>query len=147
MAIKLTEDLLTKEAEEFGKNLGSMDSTQIRKFYDEFKLLEKKVSIDLSEEKFKSEILPLIKFVKSKIAYNAGRNVDGKILVPKVFKEKMDEYIDRIQTKEDFKNFIMFYQATIGYFTYETKPKKQEPRKNTYNQNYSSRPQNKNKGR
>lgn len=120
MAIELTENYLTNDAEKIAKEFSNknLDKNQLRKFFDDFKLLERKLNHDFSEDNFKTKILPLIKFTKSKIAYNAGRRVSNKILVPKEFKEYFDKQINNINTIKDFKNFILHYQAIIGYFTY-----------------------------
>jgi len=119
--IELTADYLTTKAETEARSFHQkgMDKNQLRKFYDEFKIIERKINEkQYSEDNFKKEILPLIKFIKSKIAYNAGRKVNGKILLPRIFKEYLDQQIDNITNIKDFQNFIMHYQAVIGYFTY-----------------------------
>ncbi len=130
MSIELTEKYLTTEAEDKAKEFSKpsrqgdpksspvLDKNQLRKFYDDFKLLEKKME---STNKFEEEILPLIKFTKSKIAYNAGRDVGGKKLIPEEFKKHIYSQIDEIKTEKDFRNFLMHYQAIIGYYTYNTK--------------------------
>ena len=118
MAIVLTKELLTTEAEDQAKKLlAKVDTikTQLRKFYND--LLPLKDKADLStEEKFKKDILPLICFSKAKIAYAYGR--DKK--VPKEFVDDMNSKIDHIETKKDFDNFINYYQALIGYVTYHS---------------------------
>ncbi len=134
--IKLTEAYVTTEAEkkarEFSDNNNRIDKNQIRKFYDDFKLIEKKIdeNQDASEEWFKNEILPHIKFVKSKIAYSAGRKSGNKFLVTRGFKEYMENQIDLIQSMSDFKTFLLHYQAIIAYYTYisEVENKSQQQR-------------------
>lgn len=115
------EEYLTVKAEGFAKDLSgqNVDISQLRKFYGEFKMLERKlIEKRPGEEDFASEFLPLIKFVKSKIAYSAGRKSQNKILIPPIYKEHMDREIDSIKTQGDFKNFLMHYEAVIGYFTF-----------------------------
>ena len=120
MGIELSENYLSIDAEikakEFAQN--NLDKNQLRKFYDDFKLLERKIHDDITEDKFKSNILPLIKLAKSKIAYNAGRKVNNKPLVPKVFKDHLDQQINNIKSIKDFQYFLLHFQAIIGYFTY-----------------------------
>ncbi|HSV95462.1 MAG TPA: type III-A CRISPR-associated protein Csm2 [Spirochaetota bacterium] len=121
--IQLTEDYLTKTAEEqarlfankFGKRKG-----QLRKFYDDLKIIDRRLLEDENEERFKSELLPLVKFVKAKIAYSVGRKVQNEQLVPIEFKKYMDAEIDKIQSIADFKNFLYHYQAIISYFMFIT---------------------------
>ena len=126
MSIELTEDYLTKDAENAVKKFIKFGDIkgQIRKFYDDFKvierrMLESKENDKDKEENFRKKLLPRIKFVKAKIAYAAGRKKDGKkSLIPREFKEYMDTKIDEIQTRDDFKNFMLHYQAIIAYFQY-----------------------------
>ena len=121
MAIKLTKELLTTEAETQAKRLVESTSkekettkTQIRKFYNDFLILKNKADLK-DQEGFKKEVLPLICFSKAKLAYASGRD-NAKI--SKEFVEDLNKKIDQIETKEDFTNFINYYQALIGYSTY-----------------------------
>ena len=116
--LNIDENLLTKIPQDIAKEVmgGRTDenkttSSQIRKFYDDFLVLQKKMhDVSFTEERFKNEILPLIKFAKAKMAYSVGKGV-----LPKIFMDKMVPYIEAIQTRKCFDNFILFYQAVIGY--------------------------------
>lgn len=121
--LKLTKELLTEEPENIAKNemiknrQRKASSTQIRKFYDDFLLLHSKSHRDgFSEEDFKNEILPLIAFSKAKLAYSMGRGI-----IHKNFKDQIEKKVNQIQTRKDFDNFILFYQALIGYTKYYEK--------------------------
>lgn len=140
--LKLTEDLLKKEPEalaiEFVKQgKAKITSTQIRKFYDDLVLLQSKVRTGMN---FEEKILPLIKMTEAKIAYSVGRGVLAKLFYDRIF-----PYIERIQTKEDFDNFILFYQAVIAYMKFEEKKaelergeqKQLNREKQSYQNNYS----------
>mgnify|MGYP000229957000 CR=1 FL=1 len=118
--IQLTEQYVTTEAEKKAQEFSNIDKNQIRKFYDDFKLIERRITENqqADDKWFEKEILPHIKFVKSKIAYSAGRKSGNKFLVSKGFKEYMDKQIDLIKTISDFNNFMMHYQAIIAYYTY-----------------------------
>jgi CRISPR type III-A-associated protein Csm2 len=126
----LTEAYLTTEAEDFARKYANRNENiygQLRKFYDEFKILERRINEKqgASEEWFKKEILPLIKFVQAKIAYSAGR----KLIEPE-FKKEMDEKIKPIGSKKDFKHFMLHYQAIIAYYKYfSTEKENQEKEK------------------
>lgn len=116
--LKLTKDLLTTEPENIAKNemaeakgLKKASSTQIRKFYDDFLLLHSKAHRDgFTGEDFKNEILPLIAFSKAKLAYSKGRGT-----IHKNFKDEIERKVNLIENLQDFDNFILFYQALIGY--------------------------------
>ncbi|MEW6527080.1 MAG: type III-A CRISPR-associated protein Csm2 [Spirochaetota bacterium] len=118
--IELTESYVTKDAEKKAADFINIDKNQIRKFYDDFKIIERKIdeNQDANDAWFEKEILPHIKFIKSKIAYSAGRKSNNKFLVSNDYKEYMDEEIDKIKTISDFKIFLMHYQAIIAYYTY-----------------------------
>ncbi len=113
MSINLTKSLLTKEAKDAAEEINSKDkkasNSQIRKFFDDFVLLQSK-SKSLSEEEFKTNILPLIAFSEAKMAYSVGRKV-----LSENFMNLICEKINHIESKKDFDNFMLFYQAVIGY--------------------------------
>ena len=131
MAIILTKELLTTKAEEIAKTLvnnnkgdSGVTKTQIRKFYNDFLVLKSKADICCnSEDDFKNKILPLIFFSKAKLAYSYGRNQKN---ISKDFVQMLDSYIDKIETKADFNNFLKFYEALIGYSTYYFTEKSEE---------------------
>lgn len=119
--IPITPEYLTNQAEEKAKLFmqRGLEASQIRKYYDELKLQEKRAyEIGMNANDFKSKILPFVKFMKAKIAYGVGRNVGGKRLVPQEFKDHMDAQINQIETFEDLKNFLLHFQAILCYFTY-----------------------------
>ncbi|MCX7679133.1 MAG: type III-A CRISPR-associated protein Csm2 [Spirochaetes bacterium] len=124
--IELTNEYVTKDAENVANEfLRDIEPTQLRRFYDDFKVLERKLNQQQnpSDEWFKKEMLPYIKFVGTKIVYSAGRKKSSgggaKIaLVPKGLKDHFINQITEIKTINCFKHFLMHYQAIIAYFTY-----------------------------
>ena len=126
MAIQLTKELLTRDAEELAACFCTIEqpkdgskqkpkknsSSQIRKFYDDFVLLKAKAD-RVDEEMFKKNILPLIYFSKAKITYSVARN-----LMTEGLKDKIIEWIEKIDSKEDFENFVKLFEAMICYATY-----------------------------
>ncbi|MBN2532132.1 MAG: type III-A CRISPR-associated protein Csm2 [Spirochaetales bacterium] len=146
MTIELTEKYLTTDAEKAVKNFFSSGDIlgQIRKFYDDFKIIERQMlesKENDKEENFRKKLLPRIQFVRAKIAYAAGRKKEGnKPLIPREFKEYMDREIKKIQTREDFKNFLLHYQAIIAYYRYTQFEKEMERKgKNDHNQSHFKR--------
>jgi len=88
-----------------------LSSSQIRKYYNEVKAIEKKLEISTSF----SKIIPEIKMLKAKVAYDVGR--DGSKM-PLCFKEFVEKMIDNINDKEDFQAFLKVFETVIGYFVY-----------------------------
>jgi len=107
--------LLDREAEEKAKsfvrpgdrNSNLLTSAQLRRFYNEFKGLGKKVAA-----KGFDATLPLIKMVKSKAAYSANPK---KPKIPRAFKDFLSENIDAINQKRDFEAFMLFFEAVVGF--------------------------------
>lgn len=86
----------------------SLSSAQLRRFFSEFRQLEKKVKV-LGFEKVK----PLIKMVKSKASYAANPNNQK---IPESFKKFLIENINEINTQKDFVAFMLHFEAVVGFF-------------------------------
>jgi len=82
----------------------SLSSSQLRKFFNEFKQLEKKVNIEGFEK-----VKPLIKMVKSKASY-ASKKIHPE------FKKFLIGHVDKINTDRDFKAFMLHFEAVVGFF-------------------------------
>lgn len=113
----LRTQLVTEEAENEAKRLKDhrITSAQLRRFYSEFKGLERKATDKetgvITEDSFRP-ILPLIKMVKSKVAY-ASNEANRKVPLP--FKEWMEKHIQEINTARDFEAFLMHFEAVVGF--------------------------------
>ena len=91
------------------KNAGkTLSSAQLRRFFGEFRQLEKKVNL-MGFEKVK----PLIKMVKSKASYAAN---PSNPKIPPSFKAFLIENVDNINGKEDFEAFMLHFEAVVGFF-------------------------------
>ncbi|MDY6853442.1 MAG: type III-A CRISPR-associated protein Csm2 [Thermodesulfobacteriota bacterium] len=86
----------------------SLSYAQLRKFFNEFRQLEKKVNT----EGF-NKVKPLIKMVKSKASYAANPN-NPKI--PIQFKEFLIDNVNRINEEKDFEAFMLHFEAVVGFF-------------------------------
>ncbi len=98
-----------KWAQDFIRTSPELKAAQIRRFYHDVKALEAKIEASGFEKN-----LPLIKMLKSKVAYACPKY--GSKKVPIVFKEFMDKCIDGIEEREDFKAFTLVFEAVVGYF-------------------------------
>jgi CRISPR-associated protein Csm2 len=85
-----------------------LSSAQLRKFFNEFRQLEKKVGIEGFDK-----VKPLIKMVKSKAAY-ASNPSNPKI--PQSFKNFLITNLDRIEGEKDFHAFMLHFEAVVGFF-------------------------------
>ena len=86
----------------------SLSSAQLRKFFNEFRQLEKKVGIEGFDK-----VKPLIKMVKSKAAY-ASNPSNPKI--PHSFKNFLITNLDSIEKEKDFQAFMLHFEAVVGFF-------------------------------
>ncbi len=87
----------------------SVSSSQLRKFFYEFRNLEKKVNL---KDKDFDEVLPLIKMVKSKAMYAA--NPKSK-KIPDSFEKFLTSNVDSISDQQDFKAFMLHFEAVVGF--------------------------------
>ena len=85
-----------------------LSSAQLRKFFNEFRQLEKKVGIEGFDK-----VKPLIKMVKSKAAY--ASNPDNP-KIPPPFKNFLMTNLDRIEGEKDFQAFMLHFEAVVGFF-------------------------------
>lgn len=86
----------------------TLNSAQLRKFYNDFKQLEKKVKMKGFEK-----VKPLIKMVKSKASY-ASNPSNQKI--PQQFKQFLINNVDSINSKEEFEAFMLYFEAVVGFY-------------------------------
>ncbi len=97
----------TKKKEKKTEQL--LSSAQLRKFFGEFRQLEKKITA-----KGFDPAKPLIKMVKSKAEYAANPSKSGRI--PKEFKQFIINNVNNIETQEDFTAFMLHFEAVVGFF-------------------------------
>ncbi len=88
-----------------------MTTTQLRKFFNEVKALEKRLRDNGDSDEYFNKIMPLVKMLKAKISYSSGRKN-----VTKEFEEFILSKIDKIRDKNDFKAFVLHFEAVVGYF-------------------------------
>jgi CRISPR-associated protein Csm2 len=118
----IRKELLEKQAEEDARSFlhpdgrdAALNSAQLRKFYGDFKALEKKLASTargLSEDAAFLRILPLIKMMKSKVAYASNPK---KTKIPGAFKQWLNGHVDAIETVNDFRAFLLHFEAVVGF--------------------------------
>lgn len=112
-------ELLDQEARETAQTLSrerrpELTSSQLRRFYNEFRRL--KVKFDNDQEKNFKKILPLIKMQKSKTAYASNPK---KPKIPKSFHDFITKHVDNINAGQDFEAFMLHFEAVIGFLYHE----------------------------
>lgn len=108
-------DLFSTKAEEYAKKIGKdVKNTQIRLFYD-YVLLYAEKAKRMEDEEFKSDVLPFVRMMKSKVAYASARKANGKNIINPEFETMMNDCIDAVQDKKSLNNFKLFFEAVIGF--------------------------------
>jgi CRISPR-associated protein Csm2 len=109
----IKEELVTDKAKEIAKNFvkEGMERNQLRKFYMEVKSLERKVEAEGFEK-----IKPFIKMLKAKVNYQRGRKTEGKKLVTDGFVNFISECVDHVNSEDDLKAFVKYFEAVVGYY-------------------------------
>lgn len=96
-----------------------LNANQLRRFYNECKKLEKKLSFAKQKQGDETEaniaflqVLPLIKMLKAKVSYAAN---PSNPKIPGKFSEWLNKSIDGIQDEKDFEAFLLSFEAVVGY--------------------------------
>ncbi|MBF0345883.1 MAG: type III-A CRISPR-associated protein Csm2 [Nitrospirae bacterium] len=112
-------DLFSGKADEIAKKLTSdrkesrdksNKSSQIRKFYDEVIMFNRRVKDNPSEFE---KILPYLQMLNAKAAYAEGRE-----LISSGFKEFIKKNITQVTEAKDLDVFASFFEAIMGYYKY-----------------------------
>lgn len=93
----------------------SISSAQLRKFYNEFKTIEKTLQVKASPEKAFAQVKPKIKLTVAKVEYAGARKSSGKKLVPESFETWLKDCVQSIDTYEDFNAFLLHFEAVVGF--------------------------------
>ncbi|PKN66067.1 MAG: type III-A CRISPR-associated protein Csm2 [Deltaproteobacteria bacterium HGW-Deltaproteobacteria-15] len=86
----------------------SLTSAQLRRFFGEFRQLQKKV-----ESKGFDRVLPMIKMVKSKASYAANPRSRK---IPDSFRDFLSRNVDLINELPDFEAFMLHFEAVVGFY-------------------------------
>ncbi len=103
----LRRELLVTEAEIWAKSLGvSVSLTQLRKFYNEALSLKSKI-----KEKEFEEMKALVGMMISKAHYSKVRDKKNEELYRFIY-----SCIDSVKSAQDFEDFVLFFEAVLGFF-------------------------------
>ncbi|HRG77324.1 MAG TPA: type III-A CRISPR-associated protein Csm2 [Leptospiraceae bacterium] len=94
-------------------------TTQLRRYYGEAKNLERQMQVLAANANAWDSVYPLVKMLKSKVSYDMRK--DNKI--PQQFKEFIFESVDSIKEEADFRAFLKYFEASVGFYYGEGKGK------------------------
>lgn len=125
---RMREALLTVQAEKWAKMFNApkyptdsrqrnpkLTSAQLRKFHAETKELEERIKKFKNPDEDFLTIRPLIKMLKSKVAYACPSNGRDR-KVPEEFRKFIEEMVDNIHDWKDFRAFSLCFESVVGYF-------------------------------
>lgn len=125
---KIKEKLLTSDAVNWAKSFISpkrptekyhvnpkLNSAQLRKFHNEAKELEERIKNLENPVKDFAKIRPMVKMLKSKVAYACPSNGRDR-KVPEEFRKFIEEMVDHIDDHKDFRVFALCFEAVVGFF-------------------------------
>lgn len=99
-------DLFDGIAKKAAIEISKTKTTQMRNFYEYvLDLLAKS-----NDENFKTEILPFVKMLNSKVAYSNSRGHASD-----EFADMIKQCIEQIQNKKDLQTFKYFFEAVLGF--------------------------------
>jgi CRISPR-associated protein Csm2 len=121
---RLNPDLVDEQAIERAKSFTEdprlpLKSTQMRRFYDEFKAIERKIQLgkDLQEQQANFERdRALIMMFKAKAVYAEKRKVS-----PRTFTQFIFDHMASIKDLNDFRAFIKVFEAVVAYHRFYAK--------------------------
>ena len=104
-----------RQPKERGPRNPKLTSAQLRRFHAEAKALEERIkNLDDQKDEF-AKIRPLIKMLKSKVAYACPiTGTDRK--VPEEFRKYIEEMVDNVEDAKDFKAFALCFESVVGFF-------------------------------
>jgi len=113
-ALEIAQKLVKTSQDKWGKASG-VSRHQLRRMFDEVKRLQK----TFEEKNDWGKIHPLVKLLKSKIAYTVARmkKNNGR---EAVYYDSLETFllsgIDNIQKPEDLKVFTLLFEAVYGFY-------------------------------
>jgi CRISPR-associated protein Csm2 len=104
--------LVDEEARKWAESFMELKSTQMRRFYDEFRAIERKIQTGKVEEQqanFERD-RALIMMFKAKAVYAEKRRVS-----PRTFTQFIFDHMASIKELSDFKAFIKVFEAVVAF--------------------------------
>jgi len=102
--------LLESRSAEWAKDFGeALKSSQLRRFYDDLKAIERKIMMGNQEENFERD-RSLIALFKAKSVYAEKRKVS-----PPSFTQFIFDHVASINDLKDFKAFLKVFEAVVAY--------------------------------
>lgn len=110
---KIDPVLLDKCASDLAASFKKLKTTQMRRFYDELKAIERKVFMEkdprTQDANFQNDRAMIVLF-KAKAVYSEMRGVS-----PRAFTQFIFDHIDSIKDVRDFQAFLKVFEAVVAF--------------------------------
>lgn len=93
------------------RNDRPLSASQIRRFYNDVKTLERSVN-ENNFPKFK----PKIKMLISKAAYARRQGMSKESKIPQEFEKFLKDYVSAVEDFKDFKALCLTFESVVGFF-------------------------------
>ncbi|MFW5995284.1 MAG: type III-A CRISPR-associated protein Csm2 [Spirochaetia bacterium] len=124
---RVPEDLYDRDAERIagalvepvgGNRVKGVSRHRLRRLFDEVKRIQRRLQFTTEQDRDAtwSAVLPLVKLLKSKVAYVAARAERGEQEYYDALKIFFTVGIDQIFTAEDFERFATLFEAVYGFY-------------------------------
>ncbi len=110
LANKLSED--AKKIAQLWEGERGASKNKIRKFFSEFRRIERVYKNGGSTDESFYRILPQLKLIISKVYYDSQRSGNS---LPMSIKSFFEKEIKSISVKEDFEEFMLYFEAILGF--------------------------------
>lgn len=99
-----------KAAHSFFDGQLKLAASQLRKFYNDVKAMERQWRSSGGDEEAFTLVLPLFKLLKAKSSYAYKRKV-----IPATFYDWLCEHVDNVNSARDFRVFLLHFEAVVGF--------------------------------
>ncbi|ABK17039.1 type III-A CRISPR-associated protein Csm2 [Syntrophobacter fumaroxidans] len=115
---KLDPSLVDARAASWASSFRDLKSTQMRRFYDEFKAIERKILRGKVEEQVANfeRDMALVMMFKAKAVYAEKRKVS-----PREFTQFIFDHMASIKDLKDFQAFIKVFEAVVAFHRFYAK--------------------------
>jgi len=107
--------LVNEEAEEVAKSIKRMNSSQLRRFYDDVKAIERRILLGQDETEQKAHFereLAMVAMLKANAAYGNRRSA---ATVPPEFLQFIVNHVAAAKSLRDFRAFLKHFEAVVAF--------------------------------
>ncbi len=114
--------LVDREAQDWAEKISGLKSTQLRRFFDEVKAIQRQIELAVGggaehDEAFR-RVRPRFAMLKAKVLYAKGRLGNH---FPDAFVQFFVDHTHAAKTYRDFSAFVQHFEAVVGFHKFLAK--------------------------